>query len=126
MAVLSHIKAVLFDLDGVLYVGSNVIEGARQAVTAIRDAGYACRFVTNTSTLSMASLRQKLEALGFTVAPHEIISAPQATVLYLRNLGSPRCRLLLAEDVRQDFAEFPLDESQPDYVVVGGIGAAGD
>ena len=122
MPDLSHIKGVLFDLDGVLYVGPQVIEGAREAIDAVRGAGYRCRFVTNTSTMSMASLRKKLAALGFDVPAHELISAPQATILYLRGLDKPRCRLLLADDVKQDFAEFVSDESHPDVVIVGDIG----
>lgn len=118
----SHIRGVLFDLDGVLYVGAKVIDGAHEAVAAIRRAGYACRFVTNTSTLSKHSLQDKLAQLGFTIPADEIISAPQATVLYLRDLGCPRCRLLLADDVRQDFVEFEQSETAPDLVIVGDIG----
>lgn len=118
------IQGVLFDLDGVLYVGANVIDGAIEAIAAIRSAGYRCRFATNTSTLSMASLQGKLQKLGFAIPAHEIISAPQAAILYLRSLGQPKCRLLLAEDVRQDFAEFEQTEERPDYIVIGDIGEA--
>lgn len=118
------IKGVLFDLDGVLYVGANVIDGAIEAIKTIRSAGYRCRFATNTSTLSMASLQGKLQKLGFVIPADEIISAPQAAILHLRRLGQPKCRLLLAEDVRQDFAEFEQTEERPDYIVIGDIGEA--
>lgn len=118
----SNIKGILFDLDGVLYVGADVIDGAQQTLVKLRKAGYTRRFVTNTSTLSMASLQAKLAALGFDIESREIISAPQATVLYLRSLGRPRCRLLLADDVKQDFAEFVSDEINPEVVIVGDIG----
>lgn len=126
MPDMSHFKGVLFDLDGVLYVGNQVIEGARQAVDAIRNAGYACRFVTNTSTLSRVSLQRKLAGLGFDIPAQELISAPQATVLYLRGLDRPRCRLLLADDVMQDFAEFEQSETAPDVIVIGDIGERWD
>lgn len=121
---LSGLKGFLFDLDGVLHIGSRVIEGAPEAVERIRSAGFACRFITNTSTLSLASLQQKLDALGFAVAPEEIISAPQATVLYLRRQADPVCRLLLAEDVKRDFGEFRQSDTDADYIVVGDIGEA--
>jgi len=55
----NSIKAVLFDLDGVLYIGQQPIDGAIEAVVKIRQAGIAVRFVTNTSTLSLTALRQK-------------------------------------------------------------------
>ena len=53
----STIKGILFDLDGVLYIGSEPVPGAVEAVRKIRSSGIACRFITNTSTLSLASLQ---------------------------------------------------------------------
>jgi len=124
MNPLSGIKGILFDLDGVLYIGSHAIEGAIEAVGRIRTAGFACRFVTNTSTLSRVSLQQKINALGFSVASEEIISAPQAALLFLRRQSDPVCRLLLADDVKPDFAEFRQSATQADHIVVGDIGDA--
>jgi HAD superfamily hydrolase (TIGR01458 family) len=121
---LPGIKGLLFDLDGVLHIGSRVIAGAPEAVERIRSAGFSCRFVTNTSTLSLVSLRRKLDALGFAVATEEIISAPQATLLYLRRQPDPVCRLLLADDVKQDFQEFRQSNTEADHIVVGDIGDA--
>lgn len=116
------VKGILFDLDGVLYVGSRAIDGAVEAVAQIQASGLPCRFVTNTSTLSLASLQQKINALGFSVQQEEIISAPQAALLYLRRQQNPLCRLLLADDVRQDFAEFRQSDTAAEYIVVGDIG----
>ncbi len=123
-AKFSSIKAVLFDLDGVLYVGKQPIAGAIEAVDAVRKAGYACRFVTNTSTLSLASLQHKLKALGFQVGTEEIFSAPQAALKYLQSQPNPVCRLLLADDVKQDFAHLPQSDSDANFIVVGDIGDA--
>jgi len=114
----------MFDLDGVLYVGSQVIEGAIATVDRVRASGIACRFVTNTSTLSLASLQQKINKLGFDIPANEIISAPQAALRYLRNQGDPVCRLLLADDVKKDFAEFRLSDTAADFIIVGDIGNA--
>ena len=118
-----NVKGLLFDLDGVLYIGSQPIEGAVEAVAKIRSSGMPCRFITNTSTLSLDSLAKKMNTLGFDIPPQEIISAPQAAVRYLRELGSPICRLLLGEDVKKDFAEFRISEKDAEVVVVGDIGA---
>src|SRR5450830_210402 len=121
---LSAIKGVLFDLDGVLFVGNIQIAGAAEAVSAIRNSGIACRFVTNTSTLSLASLQHKINALGFDVKADEIISAPQAALLYLRKQSNPICRFLLADDVKKDFAEFRESNTEAEFIVVGDIGDA--
>lgn len=122
MNTLSSIKGVLFDLDGVLYIGSQAIEGAIEAVGKIQASGIQCRFVTNTSTLSLTSLQQKINALGFSIPASEIISAPQATYLYLKRQHNPVCRLLLAENVKQDFKEFNQPDKQANYIVIGDIG----
>lgn len=124
MNTLSNINGVLFDLDGVLYVGSSAIKGAVEAVGRIRVSGMPCRFVTNTSTLSLASLQQKINAFGFSIPANEIISAPQATLLYLKNQRDPICRLLLADDVKKDFKELRQSNTAANYIVIGDIGNA--
>lgn len=124
MNTLSSIKGILFDLDGVLYVGSKPIEGAIEAVARIRASGIPCRFVTNTSTLSLISLQNKINTLGFSIPANEIISAPQATLFYLQRQHDPVCRLLLADDIKNDFGQFRQSDTAPDYIIVGDIGNA--
>lgn len=124
MNTLSSIKGILFDLDGVLYIGSHAIAGAINAVEKIQNSGLVCRFVTNTSTLSLASLQKKINALGFSIPANQIISAPQATLLYLKNQHEPVCRLLLADDVKQDFKTLSQSDTAANYIVIGDIGDA--
>jgi HAD superfamily hydrolase (TIGR01458 family) len=124
MAALTGIKGVLFDLDGVLYVDSQVIDGAIEAVERIRASGMPCRFITNTSTLSLSALKGKLQSLGLTVDMREIISAPQAARIYLRRMPDPVCKLLLAEDVSRDFLEFRQSDTEANTIVIGDIGNA--
>lgn len=121
---LQMIKGLLFDLDGVLYIGRKAIDGAIEAVDSIRASGIPCRFITNTSTLSLDSLQHKINSLGFSISRHELISAPQAALLYLRGIGNPVCRLLLSEDVKKDFREFRQSGTDAEYIIVGDIGDA--
>ena len=58
-------RAVLLDLDGVLYVEDEPVRGAVQAVERMRAAGLTLRFVTNTTSQSRAATLEKLSALGF-------------------------------------------------------------
>jgi HAD superfamily hydrolase (TIGR01458 family) len=118
------IKGLLFDLDGVLYVGSRVIEGATHAVERIRSGGIPCRFVTNTSTLSLDSLQQKINSLGFSIPKQELISATQAALLFLEQQTDPVCRFLLADDVKQDFKGFRQSDTDAEFIIVGDIGDA--
>ncbi|MCB5186958.1 TIGR01458 family HAD-type hydrolase [Methylobacillus caricis] len=120
----SSVNAVLFDLDGVLHIGNSPIEGAIETVDLLRVRGIACRFLTNTSTLSRKSLHKKITGMGFYISPEEIISAPEAALRYLEQLGNPVCRFLLTEDVKQDFSHFRQSKTDAEYIVVGDIGDA--
>ncbi len=124
MKDLSTISGLLLDLDGVLYVGDSVIEGAVDAVAEIKRRGYACRFITNTSTHSRASLHKKMTDLGFDITDREIISATRAAMIYLQHFVDPVCHLLLDDDVKYDFRQFRQSEDNADFVVVGDIGDA--
>lgn len=124
MNTLSSTKGILFDLDGVLYVSSTAIEGAVEAIASIRASGMPCRFVTNTSTLSLASLHKKINQFGFSIPANEIISAPQAALLYLQQLQNPVCRFLLADDIKNDFKQFRQSDTEAEYIVIGDIGNA--
>lgn len=124
MAHSTLIKGVLFDLDGVLHTGNTAIAGAVAAVEKIRALGLICRFVTNTSTLSLASLQAKMRYLGFNIPREQLISAPQAAINYLKTQKNPICWLLLADDVKQDFALFKQSETQAKFIIVGDIGNA--
>jgi len=123
---LSGIKGVLFDLDGVLYVGDRVIPRARESIEACQRAGMSRRFITNTSTMSRDSLLRKLTALEFDVDAGELLSAPQAAASYLRALRAERSvHLLLASDVKADFADIAQTTlNEAECIVIGDIGDA--
>ena len=48
---------IVLDLEGTLYRGDDVIPGAPQAVTRLRDEGLAVRFLTNTTSSSRWMMR---------------------------------------------------------------------
>jgi len=115
------ITGLLFDMDGVWFVGDRPIPGAVETLDHVRRTGLPCRFITNTTTKSLPGLAAKMAGLGLDVDEGEIISSPRAAALYLRSLGNPTCHLIVADDVRHEFADFPTSGS-PDYVVLGDIG----
>lgn len=44
-----RVKAALIDLNGTLHVGDAAVPGSQAALQRLREAGVACRFVTNTT-----------------------------------------------------------------------------
>ncbi len=123
---LADAAGALCDLDGTLYVGDELIPGAVEAIDFLRERGMRLRFLTNTTTRSRRSLHLHVRSLGLSIDESEILSAAYAGVLYLRSVGSPRCRLILAEDAASDYAEFPIDENDPQVIVLGDIGRRWD
>lgn len=120
--ILDQVDGLLIDLDGVLYIGNQPIEGAAETVSRLKAENFALRFVTNTTTKSLETLHKKLIAMQLPIEKNEIISATQAAVLYLRQLGSPACFLVLSDDAKRDFAEFPQSDTNPNYIVIGDLG----
>jgi len=59
----ANFDAILFDCDGVLYRGTDVIPGAPEAILSLMEAGKTVLFVTNNAGSSRAELRDKLARL---------------------------------------------------------------
>ena len=72
------IRALLFDISGVLYQGDEIIPGAIEAVEQVRGAGFPLRFLTNTSRKTGRQIGRDLQRMGFDIAAEEIITAPSA------------------------------------------------
>ena len=109
------IKGLLVDLDGVIYVGDQLITGANEALNKIRELGIPIKFITNTTTRSP----DKLASLGIDADRGEIFTAVNATLDFLSANGAQSCHLLLRESIKPLFKEFPIDDHKPDYVIIG-------
>jgi HAD superfamily hydrolase (TIGR01458 family) len=116
------VRALLIDLDGVLYVEDEPIPGAVDAVAALRDAGLGLRFVTNTTQRSHARTLEKLERLGMPVAADELITPAILAVEHCRERGHERVALLMADEVKADFAQLAEADRDVDAVIVGDLG----
>jgi len=78
-----RLKGLLLDIDGVLYVGDKVIDGAVKTVNELRRK-YKIRFITNTTTKPRRLIYEKLRSMGFDVREEEIFSALTAVKEYLK------------------------------------------
>ncbi len=119
---LKSANGLLLDLNGVFYVGNRALPGAQEAIAALQKSGLLYRYVTNNTTQSTQSMSQSLEAMGLAIAPSEIITAASAAVMHLRHMDNPKICPLVAEDAKQDFAEFTWSDTDADVIVVGDIG----
>ena len=114
-------RGLLLDLDGVFHIGDRLLPGAAGALEFLRTEPIPFRIVTNTTTRSRSSLVERMRKIGLPLEIEDVISAPRAAVLHLRGLGNPRCRFLLTDDARSEFAEFENHDDDPSQIVLGDI-----
>jgi HAD superfamily hydrolase (TIGR01458 family) len=119
---LANVKGLLLDLNGVFYVANRTLPGAQGAIAALQASDLPYRYVTNNTTQSTVSMSQNLQEMGLMIEAREIITAAYAAVLHLRQMGNPQVCLLLAEDAKQDFVEFPVSDSDAEVIVLGDMG----
>ena len=73
----------VFDLDGTLYLGDQLLPGAAETVASIREAGGRVAFLTNKPLESPADYAAKLTELGIPAAEGEVVSSTDALLRYL-------------------------------------------
>src|SRR5688572_3638783 len=80
-----RIRAVLLDLDGVVYLEHAPIPGAARAIAALRARGVRVLFATNNATHTRAGFAARLRAMGIPCRSSELMNASYAAA---RRLGA--------------------------------------
>ncbi|MDO8731329.1 MAG: HAD-IIA family hydrolase [Actinomycetota bacterium] len=69
---------LLFDLDGVVYVGEEAVPGAIEAIESARAQGARCIYVTNNASRTPAQVAAHLRHLGIPAQEADVISSSMA------------------------------------------------
>ncbi len=93
--MMSAFDALLFDLDGVVYVGPEAVPRAAEAIAAARAAGLACGFVTNNASRSAQTVVAHLTEIGVPADVDDVITSPQAAVSLLPDYVAAGARVLV-------------------------------
>ena len=115
------------DLDGVIYRGDRVIDGAPEAVAALRARGVRIVFCTNNSRSTVAQYVEKFGRLGIPVSPEEILTSGGVTaeVLAERGAAGGTAMVVGGDGISVPLADAGLRVVEPsfegavDFVVVG-------
>jgi len=119
---------VLLDIDGVLYVGDEAIEGAHEALVELRRLG-SVRLVTNTTSRSRREIFEHLRELGFEVEPQEVLTPAAMALRHCRERGFESVALLVSERLREDLSALERHEragdgkARTDAVILGDLGS---
>ncbi|MEE9275989.1 MAG: HAD-IIA family hydrolase [bacterium] len=81
-------KAVVLDIEGVLFAGKEALPGGREVVETLAARGIPHRYLTNNSRMTAAELEAHMRSLGLPVEAGRIVSVLDRAGDYLRR-GSP-------------------------------------
>jgi len=117
---------VIFDLDGVIYLGTEPVAGAADAVEATVDGGTPVAFVTNNASRRAAEVGTLLRGMGVKARNDDVLTSAQAAAELLATdlpAGSP-VLVVGAPALRQEIEAVglaPVDraEARPLAVVQG-------
>ncbi len=117
------IKAVISDMDGVIYRGSQLVNGADHFIHNLLDRGIPFLFLTNNSEQTSMELVLKLKKMGVNgLEEKHFLTSAKTTALFLsQQKPGASCYVLGGDGLRHEIeaASCLLSETSPDYVVVG-------
>lgn len=120
--ILQQIRCFLFDMDGTVFLGRQLLPGAKRLFSELKARRTPYFFLTNNSSRSREDYHRKLTDLGLTVRLEQIFSSGQATARYLQR-RSPGARLYLVgtPSLEAEFRQhgFTLTDQGPEYAVLG-------
>jgi glycerol-1-phosphatase len=86
---------LLFDLDGVVYIGGVAIPGAPEALQGAKKAGAHVAYVTNNASRTPAAVAALLDGMGAPVAEEDVVTSAQAAARLLADRLPPKSRVLV-------------------------------
>src|SRR5262249_46660548 len=123
---MQKVRAVLFDMDGVLYNSGRLIPGAVETVAWLRERAIPYRFVTHTTSGGRDALVEKLRGFGIPASEAEILTPAVAAADWLRSNGGGPVALFVRPKTMREFAGIETvaanAETGAAYVIIGDLG----
>ena len=118
---LSKKKIVFLDLDGTVYLGENLLPGAKEFLEYLSREGIKCFFLSNNSSRSKKDYVKKLSSLGIKSDEESIILSTDGVLAYLRDLGVREIYTVGTQSMQEMFtqAHIKADSKKPEYIVLG-------
>ena len=119
-------KAILFDLDGVLYTGDKAIEGAAQTINWCRDQAIPHLFLTNTTSRPRTALVDKLAGFDISATADDFLTPSLAARRWLVDNVEGKIALFIPEATRDEFSAFDQCDDHAEQgaaaVIIGDLG----
>lgn len=118
-------RGYIFDLDGTIYLGEKIIEGARETIKSLRERGDEVVFLTNKSIETIETYVNKLSKLGIQATADNVINSNILAARYLKNQlkTAEKVMVIGEEPLINEIKSFKIKVTdRPDeakYVVLG-------
>jgi 4-nitrophenyl phosphatase len=124
-----RIRGVLFDMDGVVYVGSKVLPGVQEMFDYLEQTGRKWLCVTNNASKTPAQFVEKMTSMGLHAKPEQILGSAEAAASWLAEQieqnGWPRGKVIIVGQdglktaLKQNHFELTNDPAEAAYAVAG-------
>jgi NagD protein len=112
----------LIDMDGVIYRGGELIEGADRFIAELQSQDVPFLFLTNNSQRTRRDVAKKIERLGIRVSESHVYTCAMATARFLASQKPNGTAYVIGEGGLLTALHkngFSIVDKDPDYVVVG-------
>jgi NagD protein len=112
----------LIDMDGVIYRGSHMIEGADRFIGQLLEENIPFFFLTNNSQRTRRDVATKLKGLGIHVKDKHIFTSAMATARFLARQKPGGTAFVIGDGgllTALHHNGYSIVDKNPDYVVVG-------
>jgi len=121
------VRTFVFDLDGVVYRGSQPIPDAAATIETLMNLGHQVYFFTNNSTKTRPDFVRKLGNMGIPADEEHMMTSSYATALYLEEQGArgKTAYIVGEKGIRVELTAIGMKIAEDgtsehvDYVVVG-------
>ncbi|WP_371871896.1 TIGR01458 family HAD-type hydrolase [Pontibacterium sinense] len=119
------IKAVLIDLDGVIYQADQPIPGAQRTLDWLKARRIPYLFVTNTTSRPRDAVVEKLRLMDIQIKPQEVLTPVVAVAGWLNTQGAVTIASFLPKTTQKDLSQFAqwagTDDGCVSAVIVGDL-----
>ncbi|MBO2594654.1 HAD-IIA family hydrolase [Shewanella algae] len=110
-----------FDLDGTIYLGSNEIKGAVEAVKNLTSIGKKIFYLSNNSSKNKSDYVKRLAKIGLESKEEQIVLSSDSTIRFLKRTGVKKVFVLGTRSLKKMILDENIDlcSHQPEFVVIG-------
>jgi len=123
MPLIDKYDTYIFDMDGVIWRGSEIILDSVNTIKLLINRGFNTIFLTNNSTRSREMYRRKLKRIGIKVPIENIFTSSYCTAKYIyEKFGGGKAYIIGEIGLKRELTNFNIrivGEGDVDFVIIG-------